>query len=402
MHAPFSKTRTDHLPAIIAGLFTLGSATTVFYMPVFFSEELKFSGAQIGMLFALLAVCGVLASFPAGLGNDRITSRTLIGIGLSVQAAILILMGYVRSFPFFAAIFFIWALANNLFRISLEVQLLKTDQGTHTGRRFGNFAAIRFFGLALGTVLAGYLLALLDFRYSFYFVAVMCLLLLWAVRLLPPTKIAQVRLAEYRADFSNPRIILLAIWVFIFCLHWGVEHTCYSLFLRHEFRLPTHLLGWYMSAEFFAVVLAAFFIGRRIKQNGPLLDYMIVGVLLSGIGHIGMVYPPVYWSVAFRAIHGLGDGLIIVIFYLGLAQLFAVERVGGSNGIANLAMMLGMVTSALIAGPAGERFGYGLPIWISGFLLIALTLPLLWIRLIRPAPQAVVNGSRPSNNAKIF
>jgi sugar phosphate permease len=131
-----TETRTDWLPSIIIGIFMLFSSMTNFFLSVFFSEELHFNGGQIGILYASLALTGVLAAFPTGLSNDRITSRTLIGGSLLVQSIGFFLQGSVRSFLIFLPIFFIWSLSNNVFRNSLDAQILKTDTGVRTGHRY--------------------------------------------------------------------------------------------------------------------------------------------------------------------------------------------------------------------------------------------------------------------------
>jgi MFS family permease len=273
-------------------------------------------------------------------------------------------------------VFLAWSVANNLFRQSMEMQLLKTDTGARTGRRVGLFVAWRFGGLLAGTILAGYLLHWLDFRGSFRALAGVGVLLLAPACLLPPTRLAPVRLADYFADLRDLRVLLFAGWMFLFTTHWGVESTCYSLFLRRTMGLSLRSMGWYMSAEFAAVVAAALFVAPRLGRRLSLTNLALGGVALSGVGHIGMTIGNVWISVAFRAVHGLGDGALAVLLYVGFSRLFNIERLGGAAGAINLAMMIGQIAGAMIAGPVGEKFGYALPIWTSGVLLLALATPL--------------------------
>jgi MFS family permease len=260
--------------------------------------------------------------------------------------------------------------------MSMEMQLLKTDTGQRTGRRVGLFVAWRYGGLLVGTILAGYVLHWLDFRGAFHTMGAVCLLLVPAALYLAPTRLAKVRVREYFRDLSDLRVVLFAGWLFLFTMHWGVESTCYSLFLRREMGLSMQQMGWYMSAEFLAVAAAGLLIAPRLGRESSLTVLGFAGVMLSGLGHIGMVVGNVWVSVAFRAVHGFGDGALSVLLYLGIAKLFHIERLGGNTGALNLAMMAGQIAGAMIAGPLGEKAGYALPIWTSGVLMIALAVPL--------------------------
>ncbi len=370
--------RLDWLPGVLYGVFMLANAPTGFLLPIFFAEELHFSGNQIGILFALQAITGVLASFPAGLGNDRVTSRSLAALALVSMGIGLVLMTIVKSFTPYIAVFFLWAISNNLFRTSLDVQVLKTDQGDRTGSRLGLYHGGRFLGLTLGMIGGGYVLSKLDFSRGLIVIAVVSFLMTMFVLQLAPTRIAPVRWADYRADFSDRRAFYFAAWLFLFATHWGPEQTCYSLFLRQDLHLNLVQIGWYMSGEFAAILATFALVANRFNQTKHMSRYAIAGLFFSGLGHIGMVIPWVTPSVAFRVVHGVGDGLIMMVMYVGIARLFEVERLGGNAGLINLAAMAGSVFGALVAGPVGERFGYALPLWISGVLTLLLMVPIVF------------------------
>jgi len=379
---------TDWLPSGIFGVYMIFSAVTNFWMPVYFSEILGFSGAQIGLLFALNAVTGMLAAFPVGLGNDRAGSRQWVLLALGAQAATMILLGEVRLFLPALIVFFCWSLTFSLFRISLETQLLKTDDGRATGRRVGVFVALRYGGLGLGAILAGYLLAALGFHTTFQLIAAVTLLLLVPASLLPPTALAESRLTDYLRDLKNPRVWPFIGVMFLFAVHWGSEYTCYSLFLKCGLGLSLSRMGWYMALEFASFVLIGFLVAPRLTAGAPLKKYLAAALFASGLGLVGMVDPRLPVSALFRMLHGAGDALMMVLLYVGIARLFDIHRRGGNAGAVNLAMMLGLILGALVAGPLGERFGYGVPIWLGG-LLLALPVPFLFLSPRRgAAPSA--------------
>ena len=368
----------DWLPAVLSGAYMLVTSVTNFFLTVYFSEQLGFSGRQIGILYAIGAVTGMLASFPAGMGNDRVTSRTLVALGLACQGAGFALMALVQSFAPYVFIYFLGALAGNLFRISLDVQVLTLDRGSGTGRRVGLYLAWRFLGLTLGTAGAGYVLAWLDFRVSLIVTAVTCLVLsLTLVRRLAPTRVDHVRLSDYRGDFLAPRVLFFAGWWFLFSTHWGAESTSYGLFLRQVLHLDLVEMGWFMAAEFATLLVSVVLVGKKLDRPESLRRIILAGLFLSGLGHVGMIYPAVSLSLGFRMLHGLGDGLLSLILFVGLARLFPAGHLGGNTGLLNLVMMLGTVLGSLGYGPLGERFGYAFPLWASGATTLLLVVVFL-------------------------
>ncbi|MBZ0272302.1 MFS transporter [bacterium] len=379
--SPFEN-RSALFPAVLMGSFSVITAASNFYLAVFFEEQLGFSGLQIGVLFALQAVTGMLTAFPAGFGNDRVTSRTLVGIALLMQAAGFWMMSAVVTFPVFIGAFFVWAFSHFLFKTSLDVHVLKTGERATSGTRLGLYLIGRFIGLAFGTVAAGYIIDALDFVPTLWITAGLCLLLALSARLLAPTPLSAAPVKQYMKDFSDPRALLFAGWLFLFTTHWGAEFTCYGLFLRKSLGLTYGQMGWYMTAEFVAIVVVLVAFRHRMNEGLPLKGLAVAGLCMSGFGHIGMVFGGTVFSVAARTVHGFGDGIMMLIMYVGVARLFRVERMGGNAGLVQLALMSGNVVGALVFGPMGSRMGYGVPFVVSGIVIVALALP-----LVLPMPQ---------------
>lgn len=375
----YAPWRSDLLPSIIIGVLMITGILANFLLPIYLKDTLGFSGAQIGAIFSLQALAGMLAVLPTGLGNDKISSRTLVITALVLLATGFFLMGRVQAFVLFAAVAFLYHIANHVFRMSLDSQVLKTDFGNNTGLRIGNYQAFRFAGFGIGAVLSGYLIKAFDYPTTMAIFAFVCLALIIPAYALPSTQMGKVRLSDYKADFFNPRMLMIMIWLLLFGSHWGAEFTCYALFIKKELGLPIEMVGWYMSGEFVAIFIVALYVGRRLKGSNWLVPATVTGLVFSGVGGIGMVFKPVWLSFLFRAIHGAGDGLIFLVFYVGIAKLFKVERLGGNAGLLNLATMVGLILGSLVYGPIGEKYGYEIPFWSSGVLILLLILPLFFI-----------------------
>jgi len=128
--------------------------------------------------------------------------------------------------------------------------------------------------------------------------------------------------------------------------------------------------------EFLVLAGTCFWAGPRCDNGMEPRTLAIWGLLLSGGGQVFMCSHTLGVSLFWRGVHGLGDGLIVIVMYLGVARLFHPDRVGGLNSGVNLVMMLGAFTGSLIFGPLGAAFGYDLPLRVTGGLVAALALPL--------------------------
>ena len=54
-----------------------------FFLPLYLKGTLKFSGGQIGLLYAVLSLNAILVAFPVGVTGDRYTARILTRLGLA-------------------------------------------------------------------------------------------------------------------------------------------------------------------------------------------------------------------------------------------------------------------------------------------------------------------------------
>ncbi|MEW6079663.1 MAG: MFS transporter [Thermodesulfobacteriota bacterium] len=378
-HQSLSGVRADWFPVAVLSLYTVAVSITTFFVTVFFKEAMGFSAFQIGLLISIQAMTGILAAFPAGAGNDRFSSHLLITGSLVIQALCFFALATARSFTAVALFYMTWGLFSWVFRLSMDVYFLKTDTRNAIGRRIGFYQSWRFAGMITGTIGTGYIIDRLNFSGAFTIVAGVCVALALVSAFMPATVVARVRLADYRADFSSRRVLFFSFWVLLFASHWGAEQTCYALFLRNDLGLSFRGLGWYFAAEYVAIIIALTLAGQVVGAKAGFRKLAVSGLLLSGLGNIGMVMKPVSVSVLFRAVHGLGDGFMVVVMYYGISRLFSLAHLGGNAGLVHLFSMVGYIIGAMVYSPVGASFGYGHPLWVSGLLTMLLALPVVII-----------------------
>ena len=350
-----------------------------FFLPLYLKGTLHFTGAQIGLLYAVLSVNAILVAFPLGVTGDRYSARILTGLGLVGTALCLWGMAVLARFWPFFVVFWGYGLSMQFFRQSLDILLFK-GQPADAARHFGHFNAMRMGGMMGGVLIGGFLFYTLDFPVTLKLFGVGLLLLLLLSARLPLTRGVQASLFDYGRDFLTRPVLFFATWLFLFTLHWGAEATSLALFLQQNLGLDPRGVGVYMGGEFGVVALTAYLYGRFWAGRLKPLTFLSLALIASGAGHILMTYPPLTWSFAWRAVHGFGDGLILMETYTTISRLFHVDRIGGNASLISLATTLGVFAGSLIFGPLGAAYGYALPLITSGLISLAL-LPLAYLGL---------------------
>jgi MFS family permease len=342
-----------------------------FLLPLYLKGNLHFSGGQIGVLYAVLSLNAILVSFPVGVIGDRYPARILTRVGLAATAASLWGLAVVGSFWPFLAVFWGFGMSIQLFRLSLDTLLFKEDHA-NAPRRLGQYNAMRMGGMFVGVLLGGAAYYWLDFTVTLKLFSLGVLILIAPTVSLPVTRGVRTALFDYGRDFLAAPVLFFVSWLFLFTLHWGAEATSLSLFLEHNLGLSPLGVGTYMAGEFGVVALTAYIYGRFWAKRLKPLTFLALALVFSGTGHICMTYPVLPWSFAWRAVHGFGDGLILMETYTTITRLFHVDRIGGSASLISLTTTMGVLAGSLIFGPLGGAYGYQVPLIVSGAISLAL------------------------------
>ena len=397
---PSPRWRNLYWPSVLIAAVMGAAALVQFFLPVYFKNALGFSGARIGLLYALFSITTLLAVVPVGLRNDRTSPRWMIAVSLVFSSLAALGLAASERFGLCLLLFLLYGLGFSAFRVSMDALMFKSGEGQASGGRWGFFNAFRMGGIAAGTFLAGYVLAAWGFPGGLHLLAGITAGALLLVPLLSPVKIGFPTLREYLDDLRGPGVVGFWVWLFLFSLHWGAEMTSYGLFLREDLGLTLTGMGWYMGIEFVIIAATCLWAGPRCDRGLDPRRLAMAGLVVSGLGQVFMCVPVLWFSVLCRALHGVGDGLIVIVMYLGIERLFDRSRIGGHNSAVNLVMMTGSFAGALASGPAGECFGYEVPLIATGVLVAGLAFFLRGGRetSARPAraPAAGVSGVVPA------
>ncbi len=261
------------------GVYSAVISVAYFLLPLYLKGTLRFTGAQIGVLYAVLSLNAILVSFPVGVTGDRLPARILTRLGLAGIAASLWGMAGVGSFWPFLAVFWGFGLSLQLFRQSLDILLFK-ETGGDQARRFGEFNAVRMGGMVAGALAGGWLFNELNFPVTLKLFGAGVLLMLLATGRLPLTIGVRTPILQYGRDFFNRPVLFFAAWLFLFTLHWGAEATSLALFLENNLGLQPLGVGAYMAGEFAVISVTAYLYGRFWAGRLKPLTFLAVALVL--------------------------------------------------------------------------------------------------------------------------
>lgn len=347
------------------------TVNAVFFLAPLYLLKIGFAGWQIGLAASLFAFAPLVFSFPTGWLNDRFSIKEIVHFGLVATSLAFFLVGRIQHFLPMALVFLLIGLANNALDVSLNSLYFKTESGQDLNRKYSQLAFWQSLGSAVGTLLAGIVVVLTSFKTLFLAFAVFLLILQVFVRGLRHARFEVVPMKVYKTNILSKKAILFSIMIFVVGLHWGVEGTVYSPFLKRYFNLSAMSLSLYISLALFGLAFSSFFIGLIRHDSRVNKSIFLLSMLFSGAGLILMVNPFLPLSFFFRVVHEVGDGLLGALIWLFISRLFERASIGGSAAVLLTVMTLGHMVGSLAFSSIGFRFGLSYPFYIAGLLLLA-------------------------------
>lgn len=356
-------------------------------MPLFFLGihfvNIKLTGAEIGLLFAISEIISIVTILPSGLGNDRFNSKNLITFSLLMMGLHLISLAYLTSFPMLAVSFLVGGLGHTLYRTSSQSLFHKDSQKIDVSKKIGLFHSLGYITTGLGVASMG---ALLNLTISFenIFLALGILFLIFTILsyyALPTNETSSFSMLHYGKDIFKKEVIFFMLIIFMFSLHIGAETTSYGLFVKNYLGLNSMNTGLYMGGAIATMAVTAHLIGRNKKFNAK--SILISGLLASGVAQMLMINKNIQISFLYRSMHEVGDAAVFFFMFYGVSKLFDLKRIGGNSSIFTLTMALGATIGAIIFGPIGQSRGYETALmWGGATTLLAFILTLPFTHLI--------------------
>jgi Major Facilitator Superfamily len=345
--------------------------TTAFFLAPLHFLKLGFNAVEIGLVISCYSVAPIVFSFPTGWMNDRLSMNAVIRTALLAQGLVFALIGLAPNAGSMAALFFLLGIANNALDVSAQSIYYKDDTEPDANRKYGLYNFWLAVGSPFGLVAGGALYYFSGYRVLMAAFAVLMAVAALVLRGFGRERFSVVTMKEYRASILRKRTLAFSAFLFLLAVHWGVEGTIYSPFLRQHFGLNDFGVALYMALAYVALAGGSLLVSRLPFNPARDRRLLLLGIALSGVGLFFMVQDDVRLSFLFRLVHEAGDGLMGALILLAISRLFEKRLIGGSAGALLSIQTLGLMTGAMAFSSIGFRAGLQYPFYIAGGLLAA-------------------------------
>jgi len=353
-----------------------------FFWAIYYNS-IGFSGAEIGIIFGIATITGLITVLPSGFINDRLKSKDLITIALLLLAAQFIGISQFQTFP--AILFFaiLGGIGQHLYTTSADSLFYKSTEKKNVTRKIAIYQSLNYFALGVGMISSGFALDLnIPFEQIILTIGGGFILLSLVARTLQSNVTTEFSFLKYKSDLFRPKVLFFMLIVFLFAIHFGAESTSYGLFLDNTLGLPKKFVGLYMGAAIFTMGISAAIFSRALEKT-QVKSLLFIALILSSLGHVLMTVQDPIYSFIFRILHETGDAAMFVFFAYGITKMFDIKRMGGNTGIFTFTTILGGTVGSLVFGPMGAELGYNMPLIVTGVVLgVAFFLAVIFNKLI--------------------
>ncbi len=273
-------------------LATLGASMIWPYLLIYASQRLQAPLAQVGSLFTINAVMGLLAALLAGPVVDTWGRKGVLVVSLFGAGAVYFALGWATRWWQFALLMAFWGLFSPLYRVGGDAMLADLVAPARRPEAYALLRMANNLGVAVGPAVGGFLAAT-SYHLAFYaaaggFAFYAWLLLFAARETLPGRRALSWRAVRQAAleylhvaadDALRGMLLAYLLAVMAAALMW----IFLSLYLKTRFGILESQFGWLATTNATLVVLFQFAVTRRAEALGS-LRVMAAGAALYGLG----------------------------------------------------------------------------------------------------------------------
>jgi MFS family permease len=374
---------TPFLTLCLTGFLAIFSST-LSKSPVLplFATHLGADPSQVGMVAAVSAFTGIIASIPAGMLSDRWGRRRMLLISALVFASAPPLYLLVTNLWQLALVRFYHGFATALF-IPVALALIYDLYHRERGEQMGWFSTATLLGRFLAPLAGGALLGWLVATPALSFKAVYALCALGgAAALLLALKLPDTRAATdhqrtggdslraFRSVLANRAIMLTALMEAAILFAYGTFETFLPLHAKAQ-GISAYGVGIFLSAQLIVLALSKPMFGRFSDRHGR-RGQIIGGALIGAVAMAGFSRFTTFWPLLLTsALFGISLSVLTSATAARIADLSRRETYGSAMGMLGSVMDIGHTTGPLAAGLIATAYGFGMSFVGASVILVA-------------------------------
>ncbi len=334
-----------------------------------FAQHLGAGPAGIGMVAALSAFTGIVASVPAGMLSDRWGRKRMLMIASVVFASAPFLYLFITNIWQLALVRFYHGFATALF-IPVSMALISDLFQKERGEHMGWFSAATLLGRFLAPAAGGALLGafatapVLGFR-TVYLVCGLggAAAFFYALRIPPDSRVFghhrpwHETFVAFRSVLANRSIMATAFVEAAVLFAYGTFETFLPVY-AHEQQISAYGIGIFLSSQVVVLALTKPLMGKFSDRHGR-RPQIIVGAMLGGCAVAGLALFATFLPLLVISIlFGFSLAVVTSATAAYIADLSKRETYGSAMGVLGSVMDIGHTTGPVISGVTAMHFGY--------------------------------------------
>lgn len=353
------------------GLFAVFSST-ISKSPVLpmFAAHLGAEPSAVGLIAAVSAFMGVVASIPAGIASDRFGRKRLLMVSAVVFAAAPFFYLFVTELWQLALVRFFHGLSTAIF-IPVSMALVSDLFHGERGEKLGWFSTSTLLGRFIAPLVGGFIIGALVFNpgLSYKVVYLVCggagIIALVLMLKIPDTGAHKERQTNWKETLATFRLVLTSRGIVItaaveaaILFAYGTFETFLPLFSISK-GLSAYEIGFFLSAQIITLALTKPLMGRFSDRHGR-PPQILAGALLGAacIGSFSLFdsfMPLLGLSILF----GLSLSVVTSATAALIADFSRRETHGSAMGILGSVMDIGHTTGPIVSGVLAQQYGFG-------------------------------------------
>ncbi|MBI5847276.1 MAG: MFS transporter [Nitrospirae bacterium] len=374
-------------------------SSTISKSPVLplFATHLGAGPSGVGMVAAVSAFTGIIASIPAGMLSDRWGRKRMLVISSLVFGTAPFLYLFVTTIWQLALVRFYHGFATAIF-IPVTMALIADLFHKERGEKLGWFSTSTLLGRFAAPIAGGTLLAFFAARpdYSFRAVYIACatagvLTLLLSLRV-PATHEENSVLQNwtetwlaFRSVISHRAIRITALIEAAILFAYGTFETFLPLYTK-EHGISTYETGIFLSSQILTLAITKPVMGRFSDRHGR-RPQIIAGAMLGALSLAAFSLSSSFLPLLIcSTLFGLSLSIVTSATSAYIADLSKRETHGSAMGLLGSVMDIGHTTGPLVAGIAAASFGYRIS-FVSASVVLALASLLFSVTMFHSQPE---------------
>ncbi len=341
------------------------------------SPQMGYSIGQAGIVFGLFGAGAFSGAFFGGKLTDKIGFYPVQLITLAGGGILFMVLGQMKSYSMICVFTYLLSFVNEAFRPANSTAIAFYSREDNRTRSYSlNRLAINI-GWAVGSGLGG-LLAKQSYELLFWVDGITNLiaaLLMW-IFLKPvdykPVKQAAIDQQPVRSAYKDKTYLLFIAVTMLFACCFFQIFTNLPVFFKKELHFSEPFIGLLMSVNGMIIALIEMVLVYKLEGKRKNMDYIILGVGLTGLSFLMLNIPGINSSLAFVMITLITFG---EIFAMPFMNTYWIGRTQNSNrgqyaALYTMAWSAAQCLGPLLGAQVADKFGFISLWWIVGALAL--------------------------------